>query len=118
MLTATTARIVTNNAGTARTFDPWSEHEEFERCDASRLRRLVKRRLHWYGLGTVEVGSLRLLTKDSLLVDLRHARGAVRCRIEVDRQSGAIKTSTVVLSRLLASHPTQDSWKPKSYLVQ
>jgi hypothetical protein len=120
MLEATNAGFATDHAAThaataaifnrplqART----ESGQDLECCDASRLRHLLERRLAWYGLQSVEIGSFRLLTNDVLLVDLLEARGAVLCRVEVDRQSGVIKTSAChTLSRLLTSdrRPTSE----------
>ena len=84
----------------------WSESREgFERCNHSRMQRLLKCRLAWYGLRLIEVGSLCVLTNDTLTFDLLlQGCGAVLCRVEVDRQSGAIKPSGGrALSRLLNS---------------
>jgi hypothetical protein len=122
MLKATTVGILTSHAATATSLNHYPEHscrrlqawsesaeeyeseEEFERCDASRRLRLLRCRLAWYGLRSVEVGSVRLLTKDALLVDLLQASGAFLCRIEVDPQSGVIRTSaSQTLSRLLTA---------------
>ena len=133
MLKATNAGFATGHAATAaminycpepsrRQLQAWSKStEEFELCNLSRLRRLLKCRLAWYGLRSVEVGSFRLLTKDVLLVDLLQARGAIFCSVEVDRWSGVIKPSTCEpLSRLLTSRrqPTNDSRSAPSLLVQ
>jgi hypothetical protein len=133
MLKATKAGFATGHAATAAMFNhcpepsrrqlqAWSESaEEFELCDSSRVRRLLKCRLAWYGLRSVEVGSFRLLSKDVLLVDLLQVRGAVFCSVEVDRWSGVIKASTCEpLSRLLTSRrqPTNDSRSATSLLVQ
>jgi len=77
--------------------------------------------LAWYGLRSVEVGSFRLLTNDALLVDLLEARGVVVCSVEVDRQSGVIKTSAChTLSRLLASErqPMSDSRRTTPLFIQ
>jgi hypothetical protein len=120
MLKATNAGFATDHAATAAIFNRplqartkrTESGEEREHCDASRLRHLLGRRLAWYGLRSIEVGSFRLLTNDALLVDLLEARGVVLCRVEVDRQSGVIKTSAChTLSRLLASErrPMSDS---------
>ena len=109
MLKATNAEFATVHAATAAIFNGQLQArtesgEELERCDASRVRHLLRCRLAWYGLRSVEVGSFRLLTDDALLVDLLEARGVVLCRVEVDRQSGIIKASAChTLSRLLAS---------------
>ena len=95
--------------------------EKLEHCDASRLRHLLRCRLAWYGLRSVEVGSFRLLTNDAVLVDLLEARGVVLCRVEVDRQSGVIKTSTChTLSCLLASErrPMSDLRRTTPLFVQ
>ena len=95
--------------------------EELERCDASRVRHLLRCRLAWYGLRSVEVGSFRLLTDDAVLVDLLEARGVVLCRVEVDRQSGIIKASAChTLSRLLASErqPMSDLRRTTPLFVQ
>ena len=133
MLKATNAEFAAGNSATAmfnhyyperfrRRPQAWSESaEEFERCHPSRLRRLLRCRLDWYGLRSVEVGSFRFLTKDTLLVDLLQARGGILCRVEVDRWSGVIKTSACQrLSRLLTSErrPTNDSWNATSLFVQ
>jgi hypothetical protein len=86
MLKPTNAGFATSHAVRAAKFNNhfnpssrrrqgWLESlDEPERCDSSRPGRLLKCRLDWYGWGSVEVGSLRLLTKDSLSVDLLHAR--------------------------------------------
>jgi hypothetical protein len=126
MLKATNAEFATHHAATAATFNPrlqarTESGEELERCDASRLRHLLRCRLAWYGLRSVEVGSFRLLTHNALLVDLLEARGVVLCRIEVDRQSGIIKESAGhTLSRLLASErwPMSDTRKTTPLFVQ
>jgi len=117
MLKATNAGFATDHAATAAIFDRplqalTESGEELERCDTSRLRHLLGCRLAWYGLRSVEVGSFRLLANNALLVDLLEACGVVLCRIEVDRQSGVIKTTAChTLSRLLASgrRPMSDS---------
>ena len=139
MLKATSAGFAISHPATEAMFNhcsehsrhrllPWSESakefesaEDFERCDASRLRRLLRCRLAWYGLRSIEFGSFRLLTKDVLLVDLLQARGAFLCRVEVDPRSGLIKTSACqTLSRLLASErqPVNGSPRPTSLMVQ
>jgi hypothetical protein len=131
MLKATKAGFVTDHAATAAMFNLYPERsrlqtwsasgEELERCEASRLRHLLRCRLAWYGVRSVEVGSFHLLTNDALLVDLLEARGVILCRVEVDRQSGVIKTSAChTLSRLLASErqQTNDSWRATPLFVQ
>ena len=88
-------------------------HQEF--------RHLLRCRLAWYGLRSVEVGSFRLLTDDAVLVDLLEARGVVLCRVEVDRQSGIIKASAChTLSCLLASErqPMSDLRRTTPLFVQ
>ena len=125
MLKATNAGFATDHAATAAIFNRrlqarTESGEELKRCDASRLRHL-RCRLAWYGLRSVKVGSFRLLTDDALLVDLLEARGVVLCRVEVDRQSGVIKTSAChTLSRLLASErrPMSDSRGTTPLFVQ
>ena len=118
---AATAAMIDFDAERSR-LPVWSKNaEDLGLCDSSRLRRLLKCRLAWYGLRSVEVGSLRLLTNDVFLVDLVQARGAVYCSVEVDRWSGVIKASTCeALSRLLTSRrqPTNDSRSATSLLVQ
>src|SRR5262245_5894224 len=99
----------------------WSESaEEIERGDASRLLRLLRCRLAWYGLRSVEVGSVRLLTKNTLSVDLLQACGIFLCRVEVDPQSGGMKTSaSQTLSRLLTSEWQAGGLpRPTSLMVQ
>ena len=133
MLKDTNAGFATRHAATAAMIDycpepsrrqlqVWSKSaEEFDLYYSSRLRRLLKCRLAWYGLRSVEVGSFRLFTKDVLLVDLLQTRGAVFCSVEVDRWSGVIKTSTCEpLNRLLTSRwqPTNDSRSAPSLPVQ
>jgi hypothetical protein len=83
----------------------WFEsREEFEECDHSRMRQLLKCRLAWYGFQSVGVGPFRALTKDTLFVDLLQAGGAVLCRVEVDRQSRIIDPlAGRALSQLLNS---------------
>lgn len=52
------------------------------------------------------VGSFRVLTNDTLFVDLLKGCGAVLCRVEVDCQSRVANPSAGrVLSRLLNSLP-------------
>jgi hypothetical protein len=133
MLKATNTGFATDHAATAAMFNfhPEDSHrqlqacsgsgEELERCDASRLRHLLRCRLAWYGLRSVEVGSFRLLSDDALLVDLLEARGVILCRVEVDRRSGVIKASACqTLSRLLTSErrQTNDSWRATPLFVQ
>ncbi len=136
MLKATNAGFATNHTAHAATTamlnlypehacrrpQAWSEDgEEIERYEASRLRHLLRCRLGWYGLRSVEVGSFRSLTDDALLVDLLEERGAVLCRVEVDRRSGVMKTSACqTLSCLLASERrrTNDSWGATPLFVQ
>ena len=133
MLKATNAGFATGHAATAAMIDycpersrrqlqAWSKNaEDLGLCNSSRLRRLLKCKLAWYGLRSVEVGSFRLLPKDVLVVDLLHARGAVFCSVEVDRWSGVIKTSTCEpLSRLLSSprQATNDPRSEPSLLIQ
>ena len=126
MLKATNAEFATVHAATAAIFNGQLQArtesgEELERCDASRVRHLLRCRLAWYGLRSVEVGSFRLLTDDALLVDLLEARGVVLCRVEVDRQSGVIKASAChTLSRLLASErqPMSDLRRTTPLFVQ
>ena len=126
MLKATNAEFAKDHAATVAIFNRRSRArtesaEKLDHCDASRLRHLLRCRLAWYGLRSVEVGSFRLLTNDAVLVDLLKARGVVLCRVEVDRQSGVIKTSTCyTLSRLLASErrPMSDSRKTTPLFVQ
>ena len=79
-------------------------NEEISRCDLFTLKGLLQCRLNWYGLRSVKVGPLRDLSQHTLLVDLLHACGAVLCRIEVDRRSGAIqRPANYALLRLHAS---------------
>jgi hypothetical protein len=132
MLKATNAGFATGQATaemidysterSRRQLQAWSKNaEEIGLCDSSRLRRLLKCRLAWYGLRSLEVGSLRLLTQHVLLVDLLQARGAVFCSVEVDRWSGVIKTSTCEpLSQLLTSRrqATNDSMSEPLLLNQ
>ena len=94
-----------------RGLQTWSESREgFDRCNHLRMRRLLKCRLAWYGFRSVEVGSFRALTKDTLFVDLLQGSGAVLCRLEVDRQSRVINPSAGrTLSRLLNSLPNDSS---------
>jgi hypothetical protein len=96
---------------------PWPETaEEVKRGDASRLLRLLRCRLAWYGLRSVEVGSVRLLTKDTLSVDLLQASGAFICRVEVDPQSGVIKTSASQAFRCLLALEWQLNSSPRRAL--
>jgi hypothetical protein len=126
MLKATNAGFATDHAATAAIFNRrlqarTGSGEELERCDASRLRHLLRCRLAWYGLRSIEVGSFSWLTDDALLVDLLEARGGVLCRVEVDPQSGIIKTSAChTLTRLLASErpPMSDSRRTTPLFVQ
>jgi hypothetical protein len=131
MLKTTNAHLATDHVVIAALSNLYPEHsriqawsesgEGLERCDASRLRHLLRCKLAWFGLRSVEVGSFRLLTNDALLVDLLEARGVIVCRIQVDRRSGAIKRSAChALSRLLASEQQQanDSWGATPLFVQ
>lgn len=126
MLKVTNAEFATHRAATAAIFNRrlqarTERGEELERCDASRLRRLLRCRLAWYGLRSVEVGSFHWLSEDAVLVDLLEARGVVLCCVEVDRQSGMIAKSTGnTLSRLLASErrPITDSRRTTPLFVQ
>ena len=78
--------------------------EGIGRCDLSRMRRLLQCRLAWYGFRSVEVGSFRGLTEDTLFVDLLHAGGVVLCRVEVDRRVGRLESfGRSCVNRLLIS---------------
>jgi hypothetical protein len=68
-------------------------NEEISQCDFSQSRGLwlLKCRLAWYGFRSVKVGQLRELSEDTLLLDLLQACGTLLCRLEIDRQSGAIR---------------------------
>jgi hypothetical protein len=80
--------------------------EEISRCDFSQLRGLwlLQCRLAWYGFRSVKVGQSRELSEHTLLVDLLHTCGTLLCRVEIDRQSGAIRRpASHALVRLLAS---------------
>lgn len=80
--------------------------EEISPCDFSQLRGLwlLQRKLAWYGFRSVKVGQLRELSEHTLLVDLLHTCGTLLCRVEIDRQSGAIRRpASHALVRLLAS---------------
>src|SRR6476659_9113316 len=87
--------------------EPWTEGRDgLERCDESKMRRLLKCRLAWYGFRSVGVGSFRVLSNDTLFVDLLQACGAVLCRVEVDHQSRVTNPSAGrALTRLLNSLP-------------
>ena len=52
---------------------------------------LLHRRLAWYGFRSVKVGQVRELGEHALVVDLLYTCGTLLCRIEIDRQSGAIR---------------------------
>jgi hypothetical protein len=67
--------------------------EEMSPCDVSQARGLwlLQRRLAWYGLQSVKVGQVRELSEHALVVDLLYTCGTLLCRIEIDRQSGAIR---------------------------
>jgi hypothetical protein len=94
--------------------------EGLERCDESNMRRLLKCRLAWYGFHSVGVGSFRVLTNDTLFVDLLQDCGAVLCRVEVDRQSRVTNPSAGrALTRLLNSQPAptvNDLSKERSFV--
>jgi hypothetical protein len=51
----------------------------------------LQRRLAWYGFRSVKVGQVRELSEQALVVDLLYTCGTLLCRIEIDRQSGAIR---------------------------
>jgi hypothetical protein len=73
------------------------------RCEFSNTRWLLQRRLAWYGLRSVSVGSLRDLTDKTVLADLRRANGILICRIQVDRENAMLGAPAGrVLSRLLS----------------
>lgn len=86
---------------------PWTEGRDgLERCDKSKMRRLLKCRLAWYGFRSVGVGSFRVLSNDTLFVDLLQDCGAVLCRVEVDHQSRVTNPSAGrALTCLLNSLP-------------
>jgi hypothetical protein len=66
--------------------------------------RLLKFRLDWYGFRSVKAGPLRELGEHTFLVDLLNTSGTFLCRIEIDRESGALRASAKpVLVRLLAA---------------
>jgi hypothetical protein len=93
-----------------RRLQAWAESKQmFDFCDYSRVHHLLKCRLAWYGLRSVEVGSFQLLTQNTYLVDLFQA-GGTALQVEVDRRSGAIKPSAAQpLSRLLTWLPQQSA---------
>jgi hypothetical protein len=73
------------------------------RRDFSNMRWLLQRRLAWYGFRSISVGSLRELTEETVLADLRRADGLLICRVELDRESGMLDVPAGrVLSRLLS----------------
>jgi hypothetical protein len=66
--------------------------------------RLLQSRLDWYGFRSVKAGQLRQLGEHTFLVDLHNASGTFLCRIEIDRESGALRPSAKpVLVRLLVA---------------
>ena len=67
--------------------------EEISPCDVSQSRGLwlLQRRLAWYGFRSVKVGQVRELSEHALVVDLLYVCGTLLCRVEIDRQSGAIR---------------------------
>jgi hypothetical protein len=81
-----------NARGHNQSLQTWSESRKVTHYDLGRLRRLLECRLAWYGLQSVEVGSIRELTEDTVFVDLHDESGVLLCRVEVDCESGAIRT--------------------------
>jgi hypothetical protein len=83
----------------------WSESREaFERCNHSQMQRLLKCRLAWYGLRLIEVGSLCVLTNDTLTVDpLLQGCGAVLCRPSVWRNQTFGRPGVESLAQLAAA---------------
>jgi hypothetical protein len=66
---------------------------EIERCECSRMRRLLQCRLAWYGFRAIRLGSLRDLSESTASVDLFRNDGSFLGRVEVDRQSGKVDLS-------------------------
>jgi hypothetical protein len=80
--------------------------EEISQCDFSPSRGLwlLQCRLAWYGFRSVKMGQLREFSEDTFLLDLLQTCGTFLCRVEIDRQSGAIRRPAGhALVRLLAS---------------
>ena len=65
---------------------------------------LLRCRLAWYGFPSVKVGQLGELGEDTLSVNLLNTYGNFVCRVEIDRQSGAIRhPDSLALVRRLTS---------------
>jgi hypothetical protein len=89
-----------------RRFSQRSENVLISLSDSRRANalRLLQSRLDWYGFRSVKAGQLRELGEHTYLVDLLNACGTFLCRIEIDRESGALRASAKpVLVRLLAT---------------
>jgi hypothetical protein len=64
---------------------------------------LVERKLAWFGFRSVTIGPFIKVTDRAILIDLL-TQGNFLCRIEVDRQSGAItRSGDDALAPLIAS---------------
>lgn len=59
--------------------------------DLSEIRELLERKLAWYGLQSVRIGTFRRTGERTLLCDLLTADGSVLCRVNVDRRSCAVR---------------------------
>jgi|GEM_PF-5023371 hypothetical protein len=66
--------------------------EELTGRDLAEIVKLLECKLAWYGFRSVEVGPFIRVNHHTISIDLLE-RGAVLCRIEVDRDSGAITRS-------------------------
>jgi hypothetical protein len=93
-----------------RSEDVLSESNEVVSLSDSRRAnalRLLRSRLDWYGFRSVKAGSLHQQGEHTFLVDLLNTGGTFLCRIEIDRESGALRSSAKpVLVRLLAAMDT------------
>ena len=90
----------------ARRFTQRSENVLISLSDSRRANalRLLQSRLDWYGFRSVKPGQLRQHGEHTYLVDLLNSYGTFLCRIEIDRESGAVRASAKpVLVRLLAT---------------
>jgi hypothetical protein len=58
---------------------------------ASRLKRLLQRRLVWYGFRGVSIGPIRDCGDESVLVDLRDEDGRLLCWVQINPFTGELR---------------------------
>ncbi len=83
--------------------EPTRNGVETTNLEVAEIVELVKRKLAWFGLRSVKIGPFVKVNDRAIVIDLL-ADGNFLCRIEVDRQSGAItKSGDDALSSLITS---------------